>query len=112
LFSYPKRRSEDVSEVEERVRRLVDPGAFNNDAEYHATVALLRSWLTKTEMAMEDEGVDTGVIRRVLNRLVYATPDGAEAVRRLDARHQEMTRLMHDSQPWRAEWRVPNGGRT
>lgn len=83
-----------TKEIEERIRRLVDPGAYNNDAEYHATIALLRSWLLKTEMAMKDEGVDWDVADRVLKRLVYATPDGAEAARRMAQRNDEITRLM------------------
>lgn len=68
---------------ETTLRRLVDPESFDQDAVYHMMVKMFRNWLVVTEGAMEDEDVDRQTIQRVLNRIVYACPDGAMAHERI-----------------------------
>src|ERR1017187_6653236 len=70
--------------TEERLRELIEPSLMQNDATYHAQVAMFRRWLVATEGAMDDEGISAEVADRVLNRLVWAHPDGAGAHVRLE----------------------------
>ena len=78
----------------ERLGRLVDRRLYNTDAMYHAEVRRFQHLLDITRMAMEDEGVDPRVIDRVLNRIVYGVPDGADAYERIDKHREEVRRLM------------------
>lgn len=71
-------------EHEARLDRLIDRKLMHTDPYYNAQVRLFSSWLTQAEMAMEDENVDFGVMRRVLNRMVYGTPTGTEAYERVE----------------------------
>lgn len=80
----PERDQYGRREHEARLDRLVDKKLMGTDAHYHAQVRLFSGWLTQAEMAMEDEDVDRGVIRRVLNRMVYGAPDGTEAYERIE----------------------------
>lgn len=81
-------------EIEDRIGKLIDRRAYADDAAYYGTVSMLRSWLAKTEMAMQDEGVDPRVIHRVLSRLVYAAPDGADAHVRMALKREQVELLM------------------
>lgn len=72
-----------MDELEQRLRRLVDPEMFHNDALYHAQISQFRSWLDAARMAMEDESIDSRDITRVLNRMVFGCPTGSEAHERL-----------------------------
>lgn len=83
-----------MNETERRLNRLVDQGAYLKDAYYHAQVALLRSWLHGVEDAMEDEKIPSGTIQRVLNRLVYACPSGADAYERMERHDEDFRRMM------------------
>lgn len=78
----------------QRVRRLIDPVASEKDAFYAAQVSILRNFLAVFEMAMEDEDIDERTIERVLNRVVYATPSGADAYERIERDDREYKRLM------------------
>jgi hypothetical protein len=79
---------------DERLRKLMDPVAAEKDAFYAAQIAVFRNFLVAFEDAMEDENVDHGVIQRVLNRVVYATPSGADAYLRIEANEREFKQLM------------------
>jgi hypothetical protein len=83
----------------DRAKRLIDKVAVHKDAQYRATVETFRRWLEATEMAMEDEDVPAVVREAVLNRLVYATPSGAEAHERMEAREAEIIRLSRHQSP-------------
>lgn len=65
--------------TEQRLRALTAQQPYADDAWYHAVVERFRAWLIATELALEDEGVTSATAERILNRLVYATPTGAEA---------------------------------
>jgi hypothetical protein len=90
--------------IEQRLRHLVDPEMHNQDAFYAAQVACFRNFLLAAEMGMEDEGIDPRTIDRVLNRMVYATPDGASAYSRVAARDAELKAIMNGP-PWNSKGR-------
>ena len=69
---------------------LVDRNAVANDPWYHTQIAMFRNWLRATEAAMEDEDVERRVIERVLNRIVYATPSGADAYERIERQRLDL----------------------
>ena len=98
-MSYERREARD-----RRIGRLVDRNLMGTDAYYNAQVRLFRNWLVGAEMAMEDEGVDLTVIERVLNRMIYGTPSGAEAYERIenDAERLHLTKIMGTVPPMRA----------
>jgi hypothetical protein len=81
--------------TERRLNALIDREACNSDAFYAAQISQLRTWLTMTELALEDEGIEPATVERILNRLVYGTPSGADAPLR---RHtdEEMRKLIED----------------
>jgi hypothetical protein len=79
--------------LDERLNKLVDPAMYDKDAFYHAQVTCFRQWLVAAEMAMEDEDVDQITIDRVLNRMVYATPDGASAYERQERFNEAIKRI-------------------
>ncbi len=82
----------------ERMNALVDREAVRNDPMYKMTVSLFSSWMTAVELALDDEHVDQVTAQRVLNRLVYATPAGAEAHLRI-AEFQTAIRTVMETPP-------------
>jgi hypothetical protein len=90
------------SETERRLVALTDRDMYNSDAQYHAEVAMLRQWLRMMELAMEDEGIEDDRAQRVLHRMVFAVPSGAdgygrrESLRRaIDSLSRTTTRMYH-----------------
>ena len=94
---------------DERLRKLMDPVAAEKDAFYAAQVTTFRAFLMAFEDAMEDEEVDPGIIQRVLNRVVYATPNGADAYLRIEANEREFKRLMETPMPDLSKVDLPPG---
>lgn len=74
----------------ERAEQFVDQYAAHHDAQYRATVETFRRWLEMTEMAMADEDVPSDVRGRVLNRLLFGTPSGADAYERIERRKRDI----------------------
>lgn len=85
--------------VERKLRHLVDPSMNSHDAYYHAITSQFRSWLSSAHMAMEDEEVGTETIERVLNRMVYGHPSGAQAYERQDAQKLMMDAMEYQPRP-------------
>jgi hypothetical protein len=83
-------------EVTHRLNRLVDPQCFRDDAQYVAQVHIFRNWLIQAEMAMEDEGVDHAVARRVINRMVFGCPNGADSQERMQ-REQQVLEMIRNT---------------
>jgi hypothetical protein len=75
---------DDRGEFNKRLERLVDSKLYQSDAFYHSQVSTFRTWLIVTELAMKDEDIDPSVAERVLNRVVYGTPSGADAHLRIE----------------------------
>ena len=67
------------TQIEERIAELIDPSLMKLDPTYHTQVAMFRKWLVTTERALMDEGISPREIDAVLNRIVYAAPDGSGA---------------------------------
>lgn len=86
-------------ETAARMDALCDREAAHTDPMYKTTLSLFRSWLTAVEMALRDEHVDPEAAQRVLNRLVYATPAGAEAHLRLAGQQMALEQAMHAASP-------------
>lgn len=74
----------------DRLGRLVDRHLYNTDAQYHADVRRVSHLIEMTRMALEDEDVAPDVIERVVNRLVYGVPSGADAYERAERLAWEM----------------------
>ena len=68
-----------MPDLEERIAELIDPSLMKLDPTYHTQVAMFRKWLVTTERALMDEGISPREIDAVLNRIVYAAPDGSGA---------------------------------
>lgn len=96
---------------EQRLRALIDPKMYDQDAFYHATVSIFRAFLTAMEHAMEDEDVERPTIERVLNRVVYACPTGADAYERVEQNARELKRLM-ETKPTMKICAIPDCGCT
>lgn len=88
-------------ETEKRLRAMVDPTACVGDALYNLQVSMFRQWCTATQMALEDEGVDPAQAQRVINRLIYAHPDGATAYERIDRHARDVETLSNNPHPLR-----------
>lgn len=85
-------------DVERKLRKLVNPEMYHQDAYYHAQTSQFRHWLIATKLAMEDELVDEDTIACVLNRMVYGHPSGSESYERQHS--QEMLKeAMNYSSP-------------
>ena len=80
--------------MQDRLNALVDRKMYDADPWYHAMISVFRSWLLATEMAMEDEEIAEGTRDRVLNRLVYATPNGVDAYERIARQEEDLQRIM------------------
>lgn len=71
--------------VDDHMRR--DPNArqaYYHDALYSAQIRFLRGMLRLADEVMEHEGVPERVRERVVRCVIYGTPDGADAVIRID----------------------------
>ena len=64
---------------QDRLASLTNPRLSLEDPFYKVQLELFSHWLRATEMAMEDEHLSPVVIHHVMNRLLYAAPNGADA---------------------------------
>lgn len=71
--------------------------AYLNDAYYHAQIQLMGQLLEVFDLAMEQEGFSHNPRLKVLERVMMAAPDPAEAMKRM-----EMLKKMTLS-PWKDE---------
>jgi hypothetical protein len=73
-----------IGRPEQRFEGLVNREMYQRDAMYRSQVTYMRTLMRLTELAMEDEDVEPSVRARVLNRLAYGTPSGADAYERIE----------------------------
>ena len=84
------------AEIDDRLRKLLDQDALHHDTLYNVQFRLFRTWITHADMAMEDEGVDPAVARRVINRMLFGCPSGADSQERM-MREKQMIELIQNT---------------
>jgi hypothetical protein len=98
--------------TEERLRKLIEPISYANDAYYHASVSMFRAWLQGAEMAMEDEDVDPGTIQRILDRLVYGTPTPFDPSDTVRMKRKDLEEILRNSVTPKINFPVTRDGDT
>lgn len=99
-------------ETEKRLQGLVDRGLMHSDAFYQAQITQFRAWLNAAEDAMRDEDVPGEVIARILNRMVYGAPSGADAHIRIEQREALLEQVkISDQLPKSSFFGDPDEGR-
>ena len=90
-------------DYQELLAAMVDREMYQSEAMYRAQVSTFRRWLTMTEAAMADEGIDAETRRKVLHRMIYGAPEASDAYLRLDRMRQTVA-AAEVGTPFRSWW--------